>query len=91
MLLEDLPKSASLPVATVQQAKERLRNGSWSQFDYVFFTESDQILLMRPIEDLYGYLDAYPRHLVVPHRLMAYPASVRTVRRGAARRGAVAC
>lgn len=44
MLLPDLPKSASLPVGTVQETKRRIVNGSWSDmFDYVFFTESDQV------------------------------------------------
>lgn len=42
MLIENLPKSASLPVATVQQAKARLMDGRWD-FDFIFFTESDQV------------------------------------------------
>ena len=42
MLNENLPKSASLPVSTVQQAKARLLDGRWD-FDYIFFTESDQV------------------------------------------------
>lgn len=43
MLLEGLPKSASLPVATVQNTKERMLRGNWTQFEYMFFTESDQV------------------------------------------------
>ena len=35
MLIENLPKSASLPVATVQQAKARLMDGRWD-FDFIF-------------------------------------------------------
>jgi hypothetical protein len=42
MLIEGLPKSASLPVATVQQTKARLMDGRWD-FDYMYFTESDQV------------------------------------------------
>jgi hypothetical protein len=42
LLAEGLPKSASLPVNTVQQTKARLLDGRWD-FDYVFFTESDQV------------------------------------------------
>lgn len=76
MLIEGLPKSASLPVASVQTTKARIMNGTWSQFDYIFFTESDQILMMRPVEEMYAYLNQHPRHLMVPHRLMTYPASV---------------
>ena len=45
MVLENLPKSASLPVATSQEAKRRIRSGFWD-FDYVFYTESDQVWLM---------------------------------------------
>ena len=42
LLLSDLPKSASLPVATVQQSKARIMDGRWD-FDYLYFTESDQV------------------------------------------------
>ena len=42
MVLEGLPKSASLPVATVQQTKARLADGRYD-FDYIYFTESDQV------------------------------------------------
>ena len=42
VLLNNLPKSASLPVATVQQTKERIMDRRWD-FDYMFFTESDQV------------------------------------------------
>jgi hypothetical protein len=42
IIADNLPKAASLPVATVQQAKARLTDGRWD-FDYVFFTESDQV------------------------------------------------
>jgi len=27
-------------------------------------------------EDQYEYLDAHPRHVMIPHRLMAYPSDV---------------
>ena len=42
ILLENLPKSASLPVATSQETKRRIISGQWD-FDYIFFTESDQV------------------------------------------------
>ena len=57
----NLPKSASLPVATVQAAKAKLADGAWD-FDYVFFTESDQLLMIRHHHVLYDYLKLYPRH-----------------------------
>lgn len=46
ILLPNLPKLASLPVATVQTAKERFMDGRWD-FDYMYFTESDQVYASR--------------------------------------------
>eukprot|EP01038_Epipyxis_sp_PR26KG_P010863 gene10863-14580_t len=78
MLIPNLPKSASLPVATVQQTKLKISSGKWP-FDYVFFTESDQLLMLRSPSYVYDYLKKYPRHLMIPHRLMAYPEPVLTI------------
>lgn len=96
MLIENLPKSASLPVATVQQTKARILDGRWD-FDFIYFTESDQvgngenyeewpdllelrwqILMMRVHADIFEHLEKYPRRLVVPHRLLPYPDTVRS-------------
>ncbi len=79
MVLSNLPKSASLPVATVQQTKARLADGRWD-FDYVYFTESDQILMMRIHDELYAHLKRYPRRLILPHRLNPYPSQILTGR-----------
>lgn len=46
ILNKDLPKGASNPVSTVQQVKKRFMqpNSEYSRrFDYMFFTESDQV------------------------------------------------
>lgn len=45
VLLDNLPKSAGLPVGLTQVTKQRLLpGGSWAdKFDYVYFTESDQV------------------------------------------------
>jgi hypothetical protein len=59
ILLPKLPKNASLPVGTTQQAKLRLQDGRWD-FDYVFFTESDQILISRELQLMYEHLKQYP-------------------------------
>ena len=71
ILMENLPKSASLPVATTQQVKKRLVSGVWD-FDYVFFTESDQILISRELQLMYDHLKKYPDRMMLPHRLMPY-------------------
>ena len=42
ILAENLPKSASLPVATSQLVKRRFKDGRYD-FDYIYFTESDQV------------------------------------------------
>jgi hypothetical protein len=59
ILLPDLPKSAGLPVGTTQQTKLRLQDGRWD-FDYVFFTESDQILISRELQLMYEHLKKFP-------------------------------
>lgn len=74
-LLDALPKSASLPVSTVKEARRRLLSGEWD-FDYVFYTESDQVLIWRTQNLSYHYLDRHPGIMLIPHRLMAYPDSV---------------
>lgn len=78
--LYNLPKSASLPVATIQQTKERIINNTWNYtFQYIFFTESDQILLFRHngiMKVIYEHLNKYHRQLLLPHRLMPYPNAV---------------
>jgi hypothetical protein len=40
--MENLPKSASLPVATVQAVKRNFISRKYD-FDYMYFTESDQV------------------------------------------------
>ena len=59
ILITNLPKSASLPVATTQQTKLRLQSGQWN-FSYVFFSESDQILISRELQLMYAHLKKYP-------------------------------
>ena len=43
-----------------------------------YFVYNVQILMNRRPEDQYDYLDAHPRHVMIPHRLMAYPPDVST-------------
>lgn len=74
VLLKDLPKHAALPFATTVEINQRLNraDGVWKDlFDYVFFTESDQLLITRDFNHIYDYLDKYRRHIITPHRL--YP------------------
>ena len=59
ILLPNLPKSAGLPVGLTQQTKLRLQDGRWD-VEYVFFTESDQILISRELPLMYAHLKTYP-------------------------------
>lgn len=70
-----LPKVASLPIATSRLVRQRLLNGTYD-FDYVYFTESDQILLLREARQMINILRMYPRYVLVPHRLMPYPETI---------------
>lgn len=82
--LNNLPKSAALPIATLNEAKFRLSTKAPSStnpsktwdFNYVYFTESDQILLSRITSRLFDYIDMFPRRMLLPHRLMPYPEIV---------------
>ena len=49
---------------------------SWGKFNYVYYTESDQVLLVRILRDLYTHVNKYPRRMLLPHRLMPYPTDV---------------
>lgn len=71
LLLENLPKSAGLPVGSTQILRQRLIDKVYD-FDYVFYTESDQILIARELPMLYAHLRKYPGHMLLPHRLMPY-------------------
>mmetsp|Transcript_8776 Transcript_8776/g.19256 ORF Transcript_8776/g.19256 Transcript_8776/m.19256 type:complete len:454 (-) Transcript_8776:395-1756(-) len=75
VLLDKLPKAAGLPVGLTQQVRSRLLDGTWD-FDFVFFTESDQILVSRELQLMYTHLKTYPGHMMLPHRLMPYSSRV---------------
>ena len=59
LLLDNLPKGAGLPVGTTQRTKAKLQSGEWP-FEYVFYTESDQILISRQLPMMYDHLKKYP-------------------------------
>jgi hypothetical protein len=77
LLLPKLPKSAGLPVGTTQQVKEKLVSGDWD-FDYVYYTESDQVIMLRILPLLYESLRKYPSRMLLPHRLMSYSDRIMT-------------
>lgn len=60
MKLSNVPEAAGLPTATVLELKRRILSGQWD-FDYLYYTESDQILILRVLPMLYKQLRKYPR------------------------------
>lgn len=77
VLLANLPKMTALPYATVLDAKARLLRKVWD-FDYVYYTESDQVLLLRIDDDIFTHLNKYPRRVITPHRLTPFPEYILT-------------
>ena len=77
LLIEDLPHNKALPAALVQQAKALMqkKRPGWL-CKYLFFSESDQLLILKNVERAFGFLDQFPRRVLVPHRLIPYPEQV---------------
>jgi len=76
-----LPHLKLLPLALLAEARQKLRqklrrDAVFASFQYVFFSESDQLLVMRQgnsaKSEIYALLDAYPRQVLVPHRLIPF-------------------
>ncbi len=74
-----------LPHALIKEAQKRFQSNHdslWHAFNYIFFSESDQLHVSRPEEyvnkthaqplELYDMLDTYPRAVLSPHRLIPY-------------------
>jgi hypothetical protein len=69
----DSPKT--LPFLTLMETQRRVREeAQWKsrQFKYVFFSESDQLLVLREPEHLFSHLDRNTHEVLVPHRLIPY-------------------
>ena len=51
------------------------RNGTWTdRYKYMYWTESDQVLIMRDPEPLFRLIED-GEHIIVPHRLLPFPRS----------------
>jgi hypothetical protein len=79
-LLSDIPDNRFLPEATVYELERRMvQSGSTSMYgdcDYVYFSEADQILRLRPhqLHDLLAAVDDTTTNAVItPHRLAPIP------------------
>merc|ERR1712196_460045 len=72
-----LPKPSRLGFATVHTAQQAmLNNPKWSRFDYVFYTESDQILHVRDVHRLLHIASSEVPNHVLPHRISPVPRRV---------------
>jgi hypothetical protein len=55
----------------MQVVKQKLVSKAWDM-DYIYFTESDQIMMARIMPLLYDNLKQFPGRMLLPHRLMPY-------------------
>ena len=81
IVFPSLPSTTALPVALVQWAQRALSPGgglSKAGYRYVFYSEADQVLVLRPgmQRHLEEFLTRYKRRVLVPHRLIPYPGAV---------------
>lgn len=74
-----LPKSGALPVATVEEMQKHLAEGVYAEFEYFYFTEADQMLVMRSPEYVFRQLNENAMYTVVPHRLVPYAKEVHDI------------
>ena len=79
-LLEDLPTTCALPLASLLEAKRRLLgSASTNRFRYIYFTEADQILLFaRSFGSMFSYINKNAYSAILPHRLVLPPPSFLT-------------
>lgn len=74
MHIGSLASDCGLPVASVVEATRRILNEeSWKNFTYVYFSEADQILLLRGIGRLFSWADNNLKAVITPHRLIITP------------------
>ena len=70
---QERPKE--LPFLTIKEVQKRLReniNGWKERFRYLFYTESDQLLVIRDEYKLFEQLETHKWDVIMPHRLIAY-------------------
>ena len=75
VLLNTLPRASVLGIATVIYSQRAFAERGWDKdFDYIFYTESDQILHVRDMAPLLAEADA--NTIVLPHRAVPVPLDV---------------
>ena len=74
VLINGLPKPKYLGVAAVIEMQRRFQTGLWSkQFDWIYYTESDQVLHLRPSSLPEILAKATSQDLITPHRFLPFP------------------
>ena len=66
-------KCTYLPALSSMWARERIREGSWVGFEWVYYTESDSPLHLRNVNELLRKALTDERTAVVPHRSFPTP------------------
>ena len=86
-LLREGQRRLGATATTTSTSTSSARDESWNKYKYVFFCESDQLLVLRDrskrakyggkvgqarSDELYALLQDYPRSVLTPHRLIPY-------------------
>ena len=73
IMVNEIPRADSLGIATIMSTQQRLERADWGRrFDYVFYTESDQILHARDLGPVFAAADR-KNTLALPHRTVPVP------------------
>jgi hypothetical protein len=75
-VIDHIAMPKNMGVAAGIAAQHKFRSQAWRHFKYMYWTESDQVLVMRDaaVEPLFA-LVSDGIHLVAPHRLLPFPRS----------------
>lgn len=63
-----------LPALSSIQTREKIRDGSWMGFEFIYYTESDQPLHLRNVHEILKYTLRDDRTVITPHR--SYPTAL---------------
>lgn len=75
LLLKERWRQCELPIVALLAVKRLLKTDKIfaSSYDYIYFTEGDQMLLARKFTDMLSFLDLNPYTVITPHRLVLLP------------------
>jgi hypothetical protein len=70
----ELQNCIHLPALSSIQTREKIRDGSWMGFEFIYYTESDQPLHLRNVDELLRQTLLDDHTVITPHR--SYPTAL---------------